>query len=64
MVGAYLLGALDPAENRALTEHLVQCRVCRDEAFTHAPLVQLLAVTKGIDPAQWWPDIPGDTNKQ
>ncbi|MEU7528634.1 zf-HC2 domain-containing protein [Saccharothrix sp. NPDC042600] len=42
-LGAYLLGALDPAERSAFEVHLRTCAVCRREMVRLAPLPGLLA---------------------
>ncbi|GAA0213147.1 zf-HC2 domain-containing protein [Saccharothrix mutabilis subsp. mutabilis] len=42
-LGAYLLGALDPAERSAFEVHLRTCAVCRRELVRLAPLPGLLA---------------------
>jgi hypothetical protein len=41
-VGAYLLGALDPAERSAFEEHLTTCSTCKAELLRLAPLPGLL----------------------
>ncbi|XVV02273.1 anti-sigma factor family protein [Actinosynnema sp. CA-248983] len=42
-LGAYLLGALDPAERSAFEVHLRTCAICRREMVRLAPLPGLLA---------------------
>jgi anti-sigma-K factor RskA len=41
-LGAYVLGALDPAERRHLEQHLKDCRDCTDELARLSPLPGLL----------------------
>jgi putative zinc finger protein len=41
-LGAYLLGALDPAERSVFERHLNTCQVCREELIRLAPLPGLL----------------------
>ncbi|MET0134497.1 MAG: zf-HC2 domain-containing protein [Kibdelosporangium sp.] len=41
-LGAYLLGALDPAERSAFEEHLTTCPTCKAELLRLAPLPGLL----------------------
>jgi Putative zinc-finger len=41
-LGAYLLGALDPAERSAFEEHLATCKTCKAELLRLAPLPGLL----------------------
>lgn len=41
--GAYVLGALDPAERSEFSAHLRGCDVCRDDVADLAPLPALLA---------------------
>jgi len=41
-VGAYVLGALDPAERERFEEHLAHCAVCLAEVAEFAPLPALL----------------------
>jgi anti-sigma-K factor RskA len=41
-LGAYVLGALDPAERRHLEQHLKECRDCTDELTRLSPLPGLL----------------------
>ncbi|WNV89927.1 zf-HC2 domain-containing protein [Umezawaea sp. Da 62-37] len=41
-LGAYLLGALDPAERSVFERHLNTCHVCREELIRLAPLPGLL----------------------
>jgi anti-sigma factor RsiW len=41
-LGAYVLGALDPAERRQLEQHLKGCRDCTDELARLSPLPGLL----------------------
>jgi anti-sigma factor RsiW len=53
--GAYVLGALEPAEMQAYTWHLALCRACRDEVFALAPVVRLLDVIAPPGPASLWP---------
>jgi hypothetical protein len=42
-VGAYLLGALDPADRSEFTVHIRNCCRCRDEIVTLAELPSILA---------------------
>ncbi|MEY9966271.1 anti-sigma factor RsiW [Streptacidiphilus sp. MAP12-16] len=44
-LGAYLLGALDPEERRALESHIAGCPLCRAELVELAPLPGLLRHT-------------------
>jgi hypothetical protein len=44
-LGAYLLGALAPAERRAMEEHIADCPDCREEIVSLAPLPGLLRHT-------------------
>ena len=44
-LSAYLLGALDPAERRAIERHVADCARCRAELVQLAPLVGLLRHT-------------------
>lgn len=44
-LGAYLLGALDPEERRAMERHVATCEQCRDELVEMAPLPGLLRHT-------------------
>ncbi|GAA4420731.1 hypothetical protein GCM10023148_20730 [Actinokineospora soli] len=41
-VGAYLLGALDPADRAVFEAHLAGCPVCEAELLRMAPLLGLL----------------------
>ncbi len=41
-LGAYVLGAVDPAERRAIEQHLAQCRDCTDELARLSALPGLL----------------------
>lgn len=41
-LGAYVLGALDPAERRHLEQHLTDCRDCTNEVARLSPLPGLL----------------------
>lgn len=41
-LGAYVLGALDPAERQAVEAHLAGCATCRDEVARLSALPQLL----------------------
>lgn len=41
-LGAYVLGALDPAERRAVEDHLADCGACRDELAQLSGLPPLL----------------------
>jgi anti-sigma factor RsiW len=41
-VGAYVLGALVPAEREAFERHLAECAICRDEVADLAVLPGLL----------------------
>jgi anti-sigma-K factor RskA len=42
---AYALGALEPAEAEAFSEHLRQCAICRDELEAFAGVVRALPLT-------------------
>ncbi len=42
-LGAYVLGALDPAERQRFREHLAHCAVCSAELAEFAPLPAMLA---------------------
>lgn len=42
-IGAYVLGALEPAERRAIEQHLSRCRDCAAELARLTPLPGLLA---------------------
>jgi hypothetical protein len=44
-LGAYLLGALDPGDRRALETHIADCAHCREELLQLAPLPGLLRHT-------------------
>ena len=69
-LGAYLLGALDPAERAAMQEHIAQCPHCRRELLELAPLPGLLrhtpfeelpqsaAAAQSPGPAERWPVEP------
>jgi len=46
-LGAYLLGALEPEERRAVQEHLRHCSDCHTELAELAPMLGLLAL---VDP--------------
>jgi len=51
-LGAFVLGALDPAEQRAVEAHLAVCGACRAELAELAPLAGLLArvPAEDVDP--------------
>lgn len=61
-LGAYVLGALEPAERAAVERHLPGCPSCRDEVVSFAPLPGLLRHTPFEElpevhgPAAW--DVP------
>jgi len=62
-LGAYLLGALDPAEHAAMTRHLSGCRHCRAELLQMAPLPGLLRHTPFEEPSPTKPATsPGATS--
>lgn len=50
-VAAYALGALDPAEVKALRTHLETCIVCRDELAVFQQVAELLPLTTHGQPA-------------
>ena len=64
-LGAYLLGALDPEERRAMELHVAGCEQCRAELVEMAPLPGLLrhtpfeelaetaAAAESLGPVQW-----------
>lgn len=54
-LGAYLLGALEPAECSAVERHVVRCAECRAELMELAPLVGLLQHVPFEEPAQTAP---------
>lgn len=54
-LGAYVLGALEPAERAAIERHLSGCRSCRDEVVSFAPLPGLLRHT----PFEELPEVYG-----
>jgi len=54
-VGAYVLGALDPAETDQVTAHLDQCPSCHQEYLNLLDLVPLLACV--TETAQWPADV-------
>lgn len=55
-LGAYLLGALDPAERSVFERHLNTCQVCRDELIRLAPLPGLLGQVSLADLEQPFDD--------
>ena len=69
-LGAYLLGALDPEERRALERHIAGCAHCRAELVELAPLPGLMRhtafeelpesaeVAESLSPAREQPDSP------
>jgi hypothetical protein len=66
-LGAYLLGALDPAERSAFEDHLATCPTCKAELLRLAPLPGLLqrltpadyeAIEAGDEVPDWPPDFP------
>ncbi|MFC1420218.1 anti-sigma factor family protein [Streptacidiphilus cavernicola] len=71
-LGAYLLGALDPEERRAMELHVAGCEQCRAELVELAPLPGLLRHTafeelpetaeaaESLGPAHWQPEPPRD----
>jgi anti-sigma-K factor RskA len=46
----YVLGALDPAEERAFVDHLDRCAVCRDEVAALAPVLDALPASAAAYP--------------
>ena len=62
-IGAYVLGALEPAETDEVTEHLVECQSCREEYLELLDLVPLLASVTEADavhgPPEPDPDVLG-----
>jgi hypothetical protein len=54
-LGAYVLGALEPAERAAMERHLSGCRSCREEVVSFAPLPGLLRHT----PFEEMPEVYG-----
>jgi anti-sigma factor RsiW len=48
-LGAYVLGALDPAERDAVAAHLAECRACAAEHARLAGLPALLAHADGLE---------------
>ncbi|GGS51631.1 MULTISPECIES: anti-sigma factor family protein [Actinokineospora] len=57
-VGAYLLGALDPADRAVVQAHLAGCPVCESELLRMAPLPGLLQRVQEADFAEPEPDAP------
>jgi hypothetical protein len=55
-LGAYLLGALDPAERSVFERHLNTCTVCREELIRLAPLPGLLGQVNLADLEQPFDD--------
>ncbi|HEX6344329.1 zf-HC2 domain-containing protein [Umezawaea sp.] len=55
-LGAYLLGALDPAERSVFERHLNTCQVCREELIRLAPLPGLLGQVNLADLEQPFDD--------
>jgi anti-sigma factor RsiW len=51
-IGAYVLGAVDPAERAQIKEHLTRCDVCREEFISLAPLPGLLRHVPAVDAAR------------
>lgn len=60
-LGAYLLGALEPAERLATEAHLASCTACRDELVRLAPLPGLLGLVTIDDLGLPEGDAPRDT---
>lgn len=62
-IGAYVLGALEPAETDEVTMHLVACHSCREEYLELLDLVPLLASVTEADavhgPPEPDPDVLG-----
>jgi hypothetical protein len=56
-LGAYVLGALDPAERDAVAAHLAECRACAAEHERLAGLPALLAHADGLEIPAAPPDV-------
>lgn len=54
-LGAYVLGALEPAERSAMEHHISECASCREELLSFAPLPGLLRHT----PFEELPELSG-----
>jgi Putative zinc-finger len=66
-LGAYLLGALDPADRSEFEDHITDCPVCKAELLRLAPLPGLLqrmspeefeAIEAEDETPDWLPDLP------
>lgn len=57
LLGAYALDALDPAERRAVDQHLEGCRACLDEIMAHREVAGLLTPGWGSPPPGLWDRI-------
>ena len=51
LLGAYLLGVLDPVERSAMSRHISACQDCRAELLAMAPLPGLLRHTRFEEPS-------------
>ncbi|MGW3141304.1 anti-sigma factor family protein [Streptomyces sp. NPDC001139] len=60
-LGAYLLGALEPAERSGLERHMVRCAECRAERIELEPLVELLQHVPFEEPPQRAQAVPTPT---
>lgn len=60
LLGAYALDAVDPAEARAVEEHLASCPRCRAEVEAHREVAAMLGNSGGEAPEGLWARIAAE----